>query len=301
MGYNPPIPFAVLFSYPMVILFCIVLWFEFPYVLRKNKLYRRRIQAYMLSWVWWSISRFHYMGLSMLFTALPLKLHWIIAIIMPTCRYFNLKVYSRFVNEYAGRDNKMAMIRMEISVGIDYSLFVAIKLASASEVTLFLILGVEFLLNVHKCYIILVLNKKIRVNFLDEMRLSEEIHEIIVDLVLCETLEVLVPLAYFSTFVIAYVGPNAKILGGIQNDYWNYEKVHNLGRVIKVGMEMFFVDFSSFVICGGILYKFCAINIVQEFCKAIKQCWTIITILISGKIFTVRIHLLLSGAQFKCC
>ena len=28
LGYNPPIPFAVLCCYPMVILFCIVLWYE---------------------------------------------------------------------------------------------------------------------------------------------------------------------------------------------------------------------------------------------------------------------------------
>jgi len=279
LGYSPPIPFVVLCCYPMVAVVCIVLWFEFPYVLRKNKIYRKRIQMFMLSFIWWFVVNFHYIGLSMLFTALPVKLHWILAIIMPTLRHFNLQVYRKLVNRYTGRSNKMAMIRIEIYVGIEYSLFVAIKLATASEITLFLILGVEFLLNIHKCYRILQLKRKIRVNFVDKWRLHDKIHDNIRDLILCEMIEFLVPLAYFSTFAIAYKGPNATILGGIQNEYWAYEKIHDLEKVMKVGMEMFLMDFSSVIICGGILYKFSKINIAQEFCKVVKQTWTIITLL----------------------
>ena len=285
--YNAPVPFVVLCGYPMVTLVCIVLWFEFPCVLRKNKIYRKRIQIYMLSFIWWFVVNLHYIGLSMLFTALPVKLHWILAIIMPTLRHFNLKVYRKLVNRYAGRANKMAMIRIEISVGIEYSLFVAIKLASASEITLFLILGAEFLLNVHKCYRILHLKRKIRVNFVEKWRLNDKIQDNIRDLIQSEIIEILVPLVYFSTFAIAYKGPNATILGGIQNDYWAYEKIHDLGSVMKAGMEMFLMDFSSLIICGGILYKFSKINIAQEFCKVVKQTWSMITLLLSGPLVSV--------------
>ena len=206
---------------------------------------------------------------------------------MPTLRHFNLQVYRKLVNRYAGPSNKMAMIRIEIYVGMEYSLFVAIKLATASEITLFLILGAEFLLNIYKCYRILHLKRKIRVNFVDKWRLNDKIHDNIRDLILCEMIEFLVPLAYFSTFAIAYKGPNATILGGIQNEYWAYEKIHDLGKIIKVGMEMFLMDFSSVIICGGILYKFSKINIAQEFCKVVKQTWTIITILLSGLLVSV--------------
>ena len=194
-------------------------------------------------------------------------------------------------NIYAGPENKMAHIRMEISIGIEYSIFVAVMLASATEATLLLILGSEFLLNIHKCYKILRLRRKIRINYVVKAKMREEIHDKIRDLVMSELIEVLVPLAYFSTFVMAYFGPNATILGGIQNDYWDYEKVENLGRIIKVGMEMFLMDFSSSLICGGILYKFCKINVLQEYCKIIKQCWTVITLLLSGNLITVSYNI----------
>ena len=294
-GYNHPIPFVVFCSYPMVVLFSVVLWFQFPYALRIDKVYRKRFQVYMLSFIWCMVINFHYYGLLTLFTALPLNLNWILAIIMPTLRYFNLYVYQRFVEKYAGKDNKMALIRANISVGIGYSLFVAIQLASATEITLFLILGVEFLLNIHKCYKILRLHRKIRTNYLEKGALIDEIQNNIRDLVLNETIEVLVPLAYFSTFVIAYIGPNSTIFSGIQNDYWDYKKVKDLDRIIRAGMEMFFIDFSSSIICGVILYKFCKINLLKELCKTIKQCWTIVTVLLSGKLVEV------SNNLQRCC
>ena len=287
LGYKPPIPFAVLCCYPMVIAFGIVTWFQFPKAMRIDRTFRRRLQVYLSAFLLSIFIHFQYAGLSTLFSALPLQLHWILAIIMPSMRYFNLKIYKKFIEKYAGPDNKMAVIRMDIAIGIEYSMFVAINLASASEITLFLMLGVEFVLNVHKCYRILRLRRKIRINHLDKTILDEQIHDKIRDLVLSELIEVLVPLAYFSTFIIAYFGPNATILGGIRNDYWDYQKVEDVGKIIKVGMEMFMMDFSSSVICGGILYKFCKINILQELCKTIKQCWTMITILLSGKIITV--------------
>lgn len=291
LGYNPPVPFAIVLCYPMMIIFSVVLWFQFPCNMRADKIYRKRLQIYLSSFLWTIYIHFQYAGLSTLFTALSVELHWILAIIMPISRYFNLQVYKKFVNKYAGPDNKMAHIRMEISIGIEYSIFVAVMLASATEVTLLLILGGEFLLNTHKCYRILRLRRKIRTNFVVKTKIKEEIHDKIRDLVMSELIEVLVPLAYFSTFVMAYFGPNAAILGGIQNDYWDYEKVENLGRIIKVGMEMFLMDLSSSLICGGILYKFCKINVLQEFCKIIKQCWTVITLLLSGNLITVSCNI----------
>ena len=43
-------------------------------------------------------------------------------------------------------------------------------------------------------------------------------------LVLSESLEIVIPLAYLLCFVIAYYGPNADILGNIKNGYWQYQE-----------------------------------------------------------------------------
>ena len=288
LEFNYPIPFVVFCGYPMAILIYTILWFEFPYDLRKNNIFRKRLQMYIFSLVWVVVIHFQYSGLSAIFAALPLNLQWIMAIILPILRYINLQVYQKLVEKYAGRDNKMAMIRNNISIAIDYSMFIAVMLSSATNITLFIILGFESLLNIYLCFKILRLHRKIRTDCLGNESWKEEIKNNIHSLVLGETIEVLAPLTYFGTFLIAYMGPNSTILGGIGNSYWDYEKVEDLGKILIVGAEMFFLDFASFLFCGMILYKFCRINLFQEFCKIIRQCWTIMTILISGKLVSVR-------------
>ena len=42
-------------------------------------------------------------------------------------------------------------------------------------------------------------------------------------LVLAETLEFIMPLAYMSCFIVAYYGPNANVLGNVKNGYWHYQ------------------------------------------------------------------------------
>ena len=106
----------------------------------------------MLSNVWFIIVSSQYAGLAIIFTALPINIQWLMAIILPVFRHANAKVYLKLLEKYAGRDNKMAVIRTSISISVDYSLFIAIKLSSATELTLFTILGFEFLLNIYLCY-----------------------------------------------------------------------------------------------------------------------------------------------------
>lgn len=286
-GFNHPIPFVVFCAYPMTISFCIILWFEFPCALRNEKIFRNRLQYYMLSNLWVLVIHFQYALLSTIFTALPSNFQWILAIILPMIRYINLQVYKKLTEKYAGKNNKMATIRYNISVGIEYSMFVAIMLSSATEITLFIILGVEFLLNIRLCVNILRLQRKIRTHFLWKESWKGDIQNKIENLVLNELIEVLVPLAYFSTLSIAYFGPNSSILGGIGNSYWGYQKVEDLGKIMTVGLEMFLLDFTSSIVCGVILYTSCNINLFQEFCKIIMQCWTIMTLLITGKLLTV--------------
>ena len=44
-------------------------------------------------------------------------------------------------------------------------------------------------------------------------------------LALKELFEVLIPSVYSITFIIAFYGPNAEVIGNVKNDYWQYKKV----------------------------------------------------------------------------
>ena len=96
--------------------------------------------------------------------------------------------------------------------------------------------------------------------------------------ILVETLEILVPLVYVTTVLIAYYGPNAQILGNIGNSYWQYEAIDDIGTLVIALSLMFVVDTCSAIISGVILWKLCDINFVRKSCKILKDNWTIIAV-----------------------
>ena len=47
-------------------------------------------------------------------------------------------------------------------------------------------------------------------------------------LTLKEFMELSIPAVYCASFLMAYYGPNAEVLGNVKNDYWQFEKVENV-------------------------------------------------------------------------
>ena len=96
--------------------------------------------------------------------------------------------------------------------------------------------------------------------------------KLIAEVVLNETIEIIVPLAYIGSFLMAYYGPNSEILGDIGCTIWKYEKVDGLHSLIGV-MSMAAVDFGSVILAGGLFWICCRINIFEEYCKTIRKYW----------------------------
>ena len=95
-------------------------------------------------------------------------------------------------------------------------------------------------------------------------------------------LEVMVPLSYVVTVLIAYYGPNAEILGNIQNGYWQYESIDDIWKVVQAVLVMFTIDGCSAMIVGCMLWKVCSINFLREMGKLIGNCWPIIAVNIAN-------------------
>ena len=292
LDYNHPMPFNVICGYLSSISFDIMAWFEFPINLRKDKIFRKGLKAYMLLNIWDIFEHLVYAGLAILFVCIPSHLQWILAIIMPILRYLNARVRKKLLNFYASNENKMAILQVDARISINYSTFVAINLAPATEITLFSVLTVEFILNLFLTWKICRLHRKIDPDDQGQDLLKKDIRNNIHSLVLNETIEVVVPLAYFITFFIAYYGPNATILGNVRNSYWDYKEVKDVGKLFKAGMEMFSIDTTSSIICGIVLYKFCKMNLFQEYCKLIKQCWAMIAAYLGSLIYLVKNYVL---------
>ena len=85
-------------------------------------------------------------------------------------------------------------------------------------------------------------------------------------LALKEFLEVMIPGIYCLSFVAAFYGPNAGIIGNVRNDYWAYEKVDDLGYKLNKIVIFFVFDAIRGLIFGLFLWNFSRSNLYAAYC-----------------------------------
>ena len=100
--------------------------------------------------------------------------------------------------------------------------------------------------------------------------------EVVAELVLNETIEVLVPLAFIASYSIAFYGPNYDKLGSLGCSYWTFQRVEDLPAFLKPVLFMEVIDFGTALISGILLWKFCRINILKEYCMTIRRYWLVV-------------------------
>ena len=97
--------------------------------------------------------------------------------------------------------------------------------------------------------------------------------EVVTELVLNETIEIIVPLAFIVSYATAFYGPNYDKLGSVGCDYWTFKKVDDIKSFLTPVVFMEIVDFGTAVISGILLYRLCHINILKEYFSTIKRYW----------------------------
>ena len=85
---------------------------------------------------------------------------------------------------------------------------------NATDATLYILVATDFIINNYFAAVTWRAKRNFTEKSLPKLKKSVQI------LVLSESLEIVIPLAYLLCFVIAYHGPNADILGNIKNGYW---------------------------------------------------------------------------------
>ena len=103
---------------------------------------------------------------------------------------------------------------------------------------------------------------KIRV----KTKIQNQKKEILTELILNETVEILLPIAFIGTYASAYYGPN-------KDKLWHIGVNKNLLEFITPVIKMACIDSGSLIFAGIFLQWFCRINILREFCSIIKKYW----------------------------
>ena len=211
-------------------------------------------------------------GLDILFNMLPLEIQWVLAFVLPLVREFNYKalVYIMFKYPKISEDDgkEIAVVGM---YGFS-SLYVAIILGqTTTNMTSILILVVDFAINLYSCHDIINLYRSTVP--IVSTRLLKKRDFALTKLVLTEMIEILVPLSYLMTMLLAYYGPNAELLGNIQNDCWQFQKIKDIREVSIAVIAMFLIDSSSAIIGGYWLWKSCSINPFFKTLQVIQENW----------------------------
>ena len=158
-------------------------------------------------------------------------------------------------------------------------MFIAVVIGSlATPLTSYCILGVDFLLIGYSCISIIRIHQKIQPQHPDLENLKQQKMDKVTILALTEIVEVLAPMLYIMTFCIAFHGPNAMILGGIKNNYWNFVAVEDLGEVLKNVGVMFVFDALFGLVSGFIMWKFAKLHMLKEYSRALKEFCPIIAL-----------------------
>ena len=90
-------------------------------------------------------------------------------------------------------------------------------------------------------------------------------------LALREFLEILVPTVYLCSFVIAYYGPNAHLIGNVKNDYWQFERVTDLTKKLENVLILLAIELSRGIIFGITLWHFCRLNMYLAYCYIVRH------------------------------
>ena len=302
LGYNHPMPMIG------IALFCGIqpfhftsIWFNFPRETKATTDGRKKVRAYILYRLWYIFYGQLQMIMNMVMENMPLRFQWIMAFIIPVVRVTNLWVMTNLLERTASKNSNLPpliqRLTPNICISLTYGFWVAqIVSSAASTLTGYLLLGVDFFLNVYNTYKIIKTYSKINAIKEQDQWVSTiskkqwlAMKEEALMLAGSEIVEFLVPIIYCITLLMALFGSNAEKIGGLGFSEWQYSKLENLtGFLTDLGM-MFAIDIAAWVTSAALLWKFTPINLLEESYKLMKIYWPLISTAIGGAISLVSI------------
>ena len=225
---------------------------------------------------------YEYRILSSLLEIIPVELQWCFAVILPVAKEFNVWVFTKLLYKTTQGKTLPATLEGICTIGTFHMFILMIFLDSKVEpLTEYLIMICDCYPNIRSCKKIIRLHKQGR-------NMEAERNNELQCLVMEEILEVCVQMVYSASFVMAYFGPNSRILGNVGSGLWTFEKVHSLNdKLSNVGV-FFAIDVVQGIILGLVLYHTCQLYLYETYLHLTRQYGTLICLTISLKLIVVR-------------
>ena len=181
----------------------------------------------------------------------------IIASLMPLTREIFLWMFSKLVAKTASGDVTGAQTIFAYMFTANYSVLVCTILGSlATETTAWVLLGLDFSMNVGNCVRILWIKKR-------RPELGEDVIELIQELVALELVEFYTPLSFLLVTALAYYGPNGHLIANISSSQWTFVAIQDIKRTLGDMAMFIFVDLASISVTAIIFFIFCKFNLFK--------------------------------------
>ena len=183
---------------------------------------------------------------------------------------------SKMMRRIVGSDNERANITLTAQINIAYGVFTAISQIDSRPVTGICMVSIDALMQLIMTYQIVKLHKKVTVDGYETLK--EQKRKAILQLVMAELCEGLVPLGYAISFGMAYYGPNAMLLGFCKDYHWQWFTIEDGTRTFLTMFGLFLMDVVCLAFNSSIIWLFCKVNLFKEICFVLKRYWYILAL-----------------------
>ena len=199
--------------------------------------------------------------------SIPSIFQWIAALFLPLLREFNLWIILKISNKSCDGDYRATRLLFTQVVLTAHSLLMAYTIGSIATLeSSIVIIGADILFNGYLCFKIIYLKRK------DQTLQRRKLQIVLMqELIVAGIIEFIVPLSYLLCFLMAYFGPNATLIGNVQNSYWQFRATEDINHTIIYLCIFFFIDLLSLVLCAQILWRFCKLSLYRGFVELQKE------------------------------
>ena len=294
LGKYHPMPFIGLCSDLSYILLLLAVKFLIPKEIRDKGKFKQQFNIWIVYIIVNLMLGYLRLVVSILIGTIPLEFQLITAIMIPTLRAIHGWILSKIVAKTSDTNIQRLQIYVNTNVMISWANFIATRLTSLNDVTVYSILAVELILHIHGCLQTRQITKKMQDASAPEHdrdnAAAAEMKKRVVTLITSEFIEAFIPLGYVIAFTMAYYGPNAELYVNVGNDYFGGKALENVNEFyIPMGL-MFVFDTFSIVITAAYLHYSSNVNVAREFCQLMKVYWFVFMILLAdiGRNFSTR-------------
>ena len=204
-----------------------------------------------------------------------------VAFLIPIAKISTNLFLSKMMNRVVGMYDERANLVVTTHINLSYGLFVAVSMVGARPATVVCMVLVDVLLQlIMTCQIVKLHNK---VTDCKNGTTKTQKRKAILNLVLDELCEGLIPMAYAISFAMAYYGPNAELIGNVKNGYWQYKIDEDISHTFLVMFGIFLMSIVFLALNSSILWMYCKVNLLKKFCSVLKKYWYILAIkLVNG-------------------